>query len=32
MSTYISAISENREWKQAYLAAILEKDRRRVVP
>jgi len=27
MSTYISAVSENLEWKQAYMAAILEKDR-----
>ncbi len=31
MSTYISAVSENLEWKQAYMAAILEKDRTRVV-
>jgi len=31
MSTYISAVSENLEWKQAYVAAILEKDRTRVV-
>ena len=31
MSTYISAVSENLEWKQAYVAAILEKDRTRVM-
>jgi len=31
MSSYISAVSENLEWKQAYMAAILEKDRTRVV-
>ena len=31
MWTYISAVSENLEWKQAYVAAILEKDRTRVV-
>ena len=31
MSTHISAVPENIEWKQAYLAAVLEKDRTRVV-
>ncbi len=31
MSTHISAVSETLEWKQAYLSAILEKDRSRVV-
>jgi hypothetical protein len=31
MSTYISAVPEGLEWKQAYLAAVLEKDRTRVV-
>ena len=31
MSTYISAVAEGLEWKQAYLAAVLEKDRTRVV-
>ena len=31
MSTYISAVQEGLEWKQAYLAAVLEKDRTRVV-
>jgi hypothetical protein len=31
MSTYISAVPENLDWKQAYLAAVLEKDRTRVV-
>ena len=31
MSTYISAVPENLEWKQAYMAAVLEKDRTRVV-
>ena len=30
MSTYIPTVPENREWKQAYMAAILEKDRSRV--
>jgi len=28
---YISAVPEGLEWKQAYLAAVLEKDRTRVV-
>jgi len=31
MSTHFSAVSGNLEWKQAYLAAVLEKDRTRVV-
>lgn len=31
MSTYLYAVPENLEWKQAYMAAILEKDRSRVV-
>ncbi|PYX72533.1 MAG: hypothetical protein DMG78_12065 [Acidobacteria bacterium] len=31
MSTHISAVTENLEWKQAYMAAVLEKDRTRVV-
>jgi replication-associated recombination protein RarA len=31
MSTYISAVPENLEWRQAYMAAVLEKDRTRVV-
>lgn len=31
MSTHISAVPENLEWKQAYLAAVLQKDRTRVV-
>ncbi len=31
MSTHISAVSENLEWKQAYLSAILEKDPSRIV-
>ena len=31
MSTYISAVPEGLDWKQAYLAAVLEKDRTRVV-
>jgi hypothetical protein len=31
MSTHISVVPENIEWKQAYLAAVLEKDRSRVV-
>lgn len=31
MSTYISAVPENLEWKQAYMAAVLEQDRTRVV-
>jgi len=31
MSTQFSAVSGNLEWKQAYLAAVLEKDRTRVV-
>ena len=30
MSTHISSIPENVEWKQAYLAAVLEKDRTRI--
>jgi len=31
MSAHISPIPESLEWKQAYLAAVLEKDRTRVV-
>jgi hypothetical protein len=31
MSAHISAVPESLAWKQAYLAAILEKDRTRVV-
>ena len=31
MSTHFSAGPDNLEWKQAYMAAILEKDRTRVV-
>ena len=31
MSTHISIVPESLAWKQAYLAAILEKDRNRVV-
>ncbi len=31
MSTHFSAVSENLEWKQAYMAAVLEQDRTRVV-
>ena len=31
MSAHISTIPESAEWKQAYLAAILEKDRTRIV-
>lgn len=31
MSTHFSGLPETLEWKQAYLAAVLEKDRRRVV-
>ena len=31
MSTYFSAVPENLEWKQAYVVALLEKDRTRVV-
>jgi hypothetical protein len=31
MSTHISVVPEGLEWKQAYLAAVLEKDRTRVV-
>ena len=31
MSTHISAVPEGLDWKQAYLAAVLEKDRTRVV-
>lgn len=31
MSTQIFRVPESLEWKQAYLAAILEKDRTRVV-
>ena len=31
MSTHISIVPESVAWKQAYLAAILEKDRNRVV-
>ncbi|MBZ5689043.1 MAG: hypothetical protein LAP86_28885 [Acidobacteriia bacterium] len=31
MSTQFSAVPENLEWKQAYMAAVLEKDRTRVV-
>jgi len=30
MPTCISAVPENREWKQAYMAAVLEKNRARV--
>ena len=30
MSTHISSIPESVEWKQAYLAAVLEKDRTRI--
>jgi len=31
MSTHFSAVPENLEWKQAYMAAVLEQDRTRVV-
>ena len=31
MSTYFSSVPESLEWKQAYLAAVLEKDRTRIV-
>jgi len=31
MSTQIFTVPESLQWKQAYLAAILEKDRTRVV-
>ena len=31
MSTHIFTVPESLEWKQAYLAAILERDRTRVV-
>ena len=31
MSTHISAVPESFEWKQAYLAAVMETDRTRVV-
>ena len=31
MSTHISSMPEASEWRQAYLAAVLEKDRTRVV-
>jgi len=31
MSTHISVVSESIAWKQAYLAAVLERDRTRVV-
>jgi hypothetical protein len=31
MSTHISAVPEGLKWKPAYLAAVLEKDRTRVV-
>ena len=30
MASRISAVPEDRDWKQAYMAAILEKDRSRV--
>jgi hypothetical protein len=30
MPTCIAAVPENREWKQAYMAAVLEKNRTRV--
>jgi len=30
MSTRISALPEKLEWKQAYLAAVLERDRARI--
>lgn len=30
MSAHISAIPESIAWKQAYLAAVLEKDRNRI--
>lgn len=30
MSTQTSTLPENREWKQAYMAAVVEKDRTRV--
>ena len=30
MSTQFSAVPENLEWKHAYMAAVLEKDRTRV--
>ena len=31
MSSNFSSVSESLEWKQAYLAAVLEKDRTRIV-
>jgi hypothetical protein len=31
MSTYFSTVPESLEWKQAYLAAVLEKDGTRIV-
>ena len=31
MSTYFSGVPETLEWKQAYLAAVLEKDRTRIL-
>ena len=31
MSTHFSTVPESLEWKQAYLAAVLEKDRTRIV-
>ena len=31
MSTHISAVPESVAWKQAYLTAILEKDRTRII-
>lgn len=30
MLNHISTVPESREWKQAYMAAVLEKDRARV--
>ena len=30
MSTHFSSVPESMEWKQAYLAAVLEKDRTRI--
>jgi len=31
MSTHFSRVPESLEWQQAYLAAVLEKDRTRIV-
>ena len=31
MSTHFSAVPETLEWEQAYMAAVLEKDRTRIV-